>query len=322
MNLFKKYFDEKEAIPENDPKKSPIADENLNNHEVADDDTLNGFLQKRLEEEFEEFAKQILEEEFDTSNLQEFLFETKNKSSKQIKIVPANQLKAPKLIPTGSPNFDKLLEGGIPSKSLIEVFGPPGTGKTQLLFQLAACSTLNGKTIFIDTEGTFSPPRIKMILGRFSDVELDEALNKILVIKVTDFKEQLASVELVAEKLSKEENVNMILIDSISNLFRARLWGDKLLKIRQQLLNFHLFELRKLAEEFDLAVVYSNQVTASFDGLEGSINPVGGNITGHNANVRLQLKKGQNGYYEASIISSSYLAPKVIKYNITSQGVI
>ena len=72
-------------------------------------------------------------------------------------------------ITTGSKNLDNLLGGrGIESKAITEVFGAFGSGKTQIALSLAVNVQLpkenggaNGKAVYIDTEGTFRPERVK-----------------------------------------------------------------------------------------------------------------------------------------------------------------
>jgi len=67
---------------------------------------------------------------------------------------------------TFSRHVDQLLGGGIPVGSLTEVYGMPGCGKTQLAMQIAVNTVLpaqfggvEGETLYIDTEGSFSPER-------------------------------------------------------------------------------------------------------------------------------------------------------------------
>ncbi|MBI2629368.1 hypothetical protein HYW74_04770 [Candidatus Pacearchaeota archaeon] len=72
-------------------------------------------------------------------------------------------------ITTGSKNIDNLLGGkGVESKSITEVFGAFGSGKTQLALSLAVNVQVpkekggaNGKAVYIDTEGTFRPERVR-----------------------------------------------------------------------------------------------------------------------------------------------------------------
>ncbi len=62
--------------------------------------------------------------------------------------------------------LDDLLDGGIAVGELTELAGPPGSGKTTLGMQLAVnaalpeyCGGVHGRTVLIDTEGSFSPER-------------------------------------------------------------------------------------------------------------------------------------------------------------------
>jgi DNA repair protein RAD51 len=50
---------------------------------------------------------------------------------------------------TGSKELDKLLQGGIETGSITEMFGEFRTGKTQLCHQLAVTCQVNKKKLFI-----------------------------------------------------------------------------------------------------------------------------------------------------------------------------
>ena len=76
-------------------------------------------------------------------------------------------------ITTGSQELDKLLEGGIETGSITEMFGEFRTGKTQICHQLAVTCQLpidqggcEGKCLYIDTEGTFRPERLLAVAER------------------------------------------------------------------------------------------------------------------------------------------------------------
>lgn len=80
-------------------------------------------------------------------------------------------------VTTGSMELDKLLDGGIESGSITEIFGEFRTGKTQLCHTLCVTGQLpkekgggEGKVMYIDTEGTFKAKRIIEIAERY---ELD-----------------------------------------------------------------------------------------------------------------------------------------------------
>lgn len=95
--------------------------------------------------------------------------------------------KAIKRISTGSRTFDTLLQGGIESMSITEAFGEFRTGKTQLSHTLAVTAQLpraqgggQGKVLFIDTENTFRPERIKSISERYN-LDPEQVLQNIMV---------------------------------------------------------------------------------------------------------------------------------------------
>ena len=79
-----------------------------------------------------------------------------------------------KRISTGSKVLDELLQGGLESQSITEVYGEYRTGKTQLCLTMAVTAQLprsmgggGGKVLYIDAENTFRPERIAKISERF-----------------------------------------------------------------------------------------------------------------------------------------------------------
>jgi recombination protein RecA len=61
-------------------------------------------------------------------------------------------------IPTGIPAIDALAGGGIPRGALTEIYGPPSSGRTSLLFALLAQVTSNREYgAVIDTSDAFDP---------------------------------------------------------------------------------------------------------------------------------------------------------------------
>ncbi|KAL6974668.1 recombinase rad51 [Sarracenia purpurea var. burkii] len=99
------------------------------------------------------------------------------------KLVPlgftsASQLHAQRLeiiqITSGSRELDKILEGGIETGSITEIYGEFRSGKTQLCHTLCVTCQLpldqgggEGKAMYIDAEGTFRPQRLLHIAERF-----------------------------------------------------------------------------------------------------------------------------------------------------------
>ena len=80
----------------------------------------------------------------------------------------------PKMDPSGIPNLDLILGGGVPRGALVIVVGPPGSGKTTLANQMAFASARAGRRAVVMT--ALSEPTTKLIAHlrsfRFYDDEL------------------------------------------------------------------------------------------------------------------------------------------------------
>ena len=71
------------------------------------------------------------------------------------------------LFPTCMPEIDQVLVG-LPSGSVVEVYGPPGSGKTHFgMTMCAAYADLGHRAMYVDLESSFSSTRLKdIVLGR------------------------------------------------------------------------------------------------------------------------------------------------------------
>lgn len=231
-------------------------------------------------------------------------------------------------ITTGSKNLDNLLGGGIETKAITEAFGAYGSGKTQLAHQLAVNVQLplneggaNGKTVYIDTEGTFRPERIKQIsVARGLDVE--KALNNIFVARAFNSDHQILLLDRIKELLSKGEPIKLVVVDSLTSHFRAEYTGRGTLADRQQKLNRYMHLLARLAEQYNLAVYVTNQVMARPDVLFGDpTQAIGGHIVGHASTFRMYLRKGKKNSRVAKLIDSPNLPDNETVFFITSYGI-
>ncbi|XP_035258574.1 meiotic recombination protein DMC1/LIM15 homolog isoform X2 [Anguilla anguilla] len=172
-------------------------------------------------------------------------------------------------ITTGSLEFDKLIGGGIESMAITEAFGEFRTGKTQLSHTLCVTAQLpgedgytGGKVIFIDTENTFRPDRLKDIADRFS-VDQEAVLDNVLYARAYTSEHQMELLDFVAAKFHEEGGVfKLLIIDSIMALFRVDFSGRGELAERQQKLAQMLSRLQKISEEYNVAVFVTNQMTA------------------------------------------------------------
>lgn len=233
-------------------------------------------------------------------------------------------------ITTGSLNLNNLLGGrGVESRAITEAFGAYGSGKTQLGLSLAVNVQLpvekggaNGKCVFIDTEGTFRPARIKQIAESLG-ANPEKVLKNILVARAFNSDHQMLLLEKVAELIKKGEPVKLVIIDSLTAHFRAEFAGRGQLADRQQKLNRYLHDLMKLAETHNLAVYVTNQVMANPAMMFGDpTTAIGGNIVGHASTYRMYLRRGKQGSRVSKLIDSPNLPDNEALFYISDKGVV
>lgn len=237
-------------------------------------------------------------------------------------------------ITTGSANLDELFGGGIETSSMTEFYGEFRSGKTQIAHQLCVCIQLpkeqgglkiderTVKAVYIDTEGTFRPERIVSMAERFEILEIHDVLNNIQVGRSYNSDHQMALVEKVLQK-AEEENIRLLIVDSLVSHFRAEYVGRGTLAARQQKLNQHIHTLLRAAEIANIAVIATNQVHSRPDVFFGdSISPVGGNIVAHASQTRTYLRKSKGNRRIARIADSPLLPESEAVFVINEQGIM
>lgn len=232
-------------------------------------------------------------------------------------------------ITTGSKNLDGLLGGkGVESRAITEAYGAFGSGKTQLGLTLAVNVQLpveqggaNGKTVFIDTEGTFRPDRIKQIAEGIG-ADPAKVLKNILVARAFNSDHQILLLDKISEMIKNGEPIRLVIIDSLTAHFRAEFSGRGQLADRQQRLNRYLHNLMKLAEQHNLVVYITNQVMANPAMMFGDpTTAIGGNIVAHASTYRMYLRRGKGGSRVAKMIDSPNLPDNEAQFFLTLQGI-
>jgi DNA repair protein RadA len=231
-------------------------------------------------------------------------------------------------ITTGSKNLDNLLGGrGIQTKAITEAFGAFGSGKTQLALSLAVGVQLpeeqggaNGKAVYIDTEGTFRPERVRQFAEGIG-ANPDKVLKNILVARAFNSDHQMLLLEKVSELIKNGEPIKLMIIDSLTAHFRAEYAGRGQLADRQQRLNRYLHNLMKIAEMNNLAVYVTNQVMSDPAQLFGDpTKAIGGNIVGHACTYRMYLRRGKKDSRVAKLIDSPDLPDNETVFMIETGG--
>lgn len=230
---------------------------------------------------------------------------------------------------TGSTELDKLLEGGVETGSLTEVFGEFRTGKTQLCHTLCVTCQMpiseggaEGKAIYIDTEGTFRPQRLQSIAERFG-MDPSVALENVAYARAHNSEHQSELLKMAAAIMSQDRYA-LIVVDSATALYRTDYSGRGELSERQMQLAQFLRQLTRLAEEFGVAVFMTNQVVANPDGMsfaKDSTKPIGGNIVAHASTTRLRLRKGRGENRICTVFDSPTLPEADCTFAVGPSGI-
>ena len=232
-------------------------------------------------------------------------------------------------ITTGSKEFDNLLGGkGLETKAISEAFGAYGSGKTQLGLSLAVNVQLplekggaEGKAVYIDTEGTFRPERIRQI-AEAKGANPENVLKNIFVARAFNSDHQILLIDKVAEMIKNGEPIRIVVVDSLTAHFRAEFSGRGQLADRQQKLNKYLHNLMKMAEQFNLAVYVTNQVMSNPAMMFGDpTTAIGGNIVGHASTYRMYIRRGKKGSRVAKLIDSPNLPDNECVFFVTEKGI-
>jgi len=229
---------------------------------------------------------------------------------------------------TGSKAIDEVLAGGLETQTITEFYGEYGSGKSQLCHQMCVNvqlpterGGLNGGALYVDTENTFRTERIVQ-MAQHLGLNPEEVVRKIIFAEAYTSDHQMFLLE-NADKVIKDNNVRLIVVDSLTAHFRSEYLGREMLAERQQKLNKHMHRLIRLARAFNAVAVVTNQVMAKPDVFFGdAVHPVGGHIVAHTSHTRIYLRKSSRGPLRiARLVSSPYLPEGERVFKITESGV-
>jgi DNA repair protein RadA len=227
---------------------------------------------------------------------------------------------------SGAAALDELLGGGFETQAIVEVFGEFGSGKTQIALQLAVNTILpldqggfDGEVFYIDTEDTFRPERISQ-MAEAVGIDPQDALDRIHVARAYNSAHQILLVDEI-KRMSKNLDVKLIIVDSLTSHFRAEYIGRGMLAPRQQKLNRHMKELKQLADVQNSLILVTNQVMSKPDSMWGDpTRAIGGHIVAHASTFRLYLRKSKGGRRIARLIDSPNLPEGEAVFTVTAEG--
>ncbi len=175
-------------------------------------------------------------------------------------------------ISSGSDIIDNLLDGGLEKGIISTLYGPAGSGKSNIAMLSCANVVKQGeKVIFVDTESSFSSERMRQI----SD-DWESLMKNVILLSPTNFEEQRKIFRQLGELVSAEK-VGLIVVDSIAMLYRLQRGSDDEIRTTNKELANQLAILSQVARKKGIPVLVTNQVYTDFERKDG-FHMVGGDL--------------------------------------------
>ncbi len=190
-------------------------------------------------------------------------------------------------VSTGTLSLDQFLSGGYDYDIITTFFGPSGSGKTNLCLLAAVKMAETGKkVIFIDTEGGIGTERITQLTPNHQEI-----LEHMLFISPVHFKEQKEIFDKLKDNLP--ENLGLIIVDSISMLYRLELGqSDEVYEVNSAL-GKQIATLVEIARRKKIPVLITTQVYADFDNKD-KVKMVGGDLLKYGSKCLLEVQALNN----------------------------
>jgi len=142
------------------------------------------------------------------------------------------------------------------------------------------------KVIYIDTEGGFSISRLAQLTPNF-----EKLLDNIIISKPTHFEEQKRVIARLKERV-EEKKIGLIIVDTISMLYRVILTKDDIYLTNRELAS-QFFALNEIARMNKIPVLVTNQVYADFE-VKDAVKMVGGDILKYGTKCLIEIQKFKN----------------------------
>lgn len=186
-------------------------------------------------------------------------------------------------VSTGAIVLDSLLGGGLERGIITTLFGPAGSGKSNIAMLSAVSVADKGKkVIFIDTENSLSAERIKQLRPQ----SYTTIMKNLIVLEPTNFEEQKKFFSKLRE-LAGAEKPDMIVVDSIAMLYRLQLGSEAEIHVTNRDMAHQLAILSEIARKRNIPILVTNQVYADFDTKD--VKMVGGDLLKYSSKCILKL---------------------------------
>jgi DNA repair protein RadB len=170
--------------------------------------------------------------------------------------------------------------GGILTRSITHISGPPGVGKTTLSIQAYLGLAQEGFSSFIiDCGRSYNPSQLLLLSGN-----CDPSVHNITLFQPHTFQEQRRLISKL--HLYLNSTVRLIVLDPFTHLYRLQMGPQSTTALYRELIEHQLPRLVELAKEHELGIIVINQLSIR----NGVARQVGGEALDRYVSLEIQIQ--------------------------------
>jgi DNA-repair protein XRCC3 len=225
------------------------------------------------------------------------------------------QKKTQRRVSLGCAHIDFAMNGGLRAEGITEFSGESSSGKTQVVLQLLLQvqlpeehNGLGGGGFFLSTEGDVPMRRLRQLASSMSKrypslKDVNSMMENIFVENVHSIENLYKALDERLPHLLRQQNVKLVVIDSIAALFRGEVTGCVEDLTQRSALLLHMgATMKRLSHRYQLPFVVVNQVNDVFSNSNSSttafassssrqVAPAMGLSWSHCVNTRIMLSR-------------------------------
>jgi len=189
---------------------------------------------------------------------------------------------------TGIDTLNEFLGRGYDKGIITTIYGPGGSGKTNLaMFCMISVVRSGKKAIYIHDRGNFPVQRLMQL-----EKDYKELLDNVLLFRITSFDEQINIFRRLRNMI--DDKIGIIIVDSFTALYRLCLADKKDIgKINKELIN-QIDCVAEVARKKDIPALLTTEVTSKMDGFD-NVRMIGGDIMNYSSKCVIELEKLHDG---------------------------
>jgi recombination protein RecA len=225
-------------------------------------------------------------------------------------------------ISTGSRLLDYItanrINGGLPEGRIVEVFGPPGIGKSHIAIQVARCTQqMGGIVVYIDTENATSVDNLSL---------LGVDITKRFVYVDTHCTEEVLSIAestiLKAKAMDKDVPITIVWDSVAASSPKAELLGDydkETIGLQARAISKGMRKITGVIANQNVLFLILNQIRTKIGVMYGDPTTTpGGKAIPFHSSVRIKLGAGQQIQDKNKNVVGIHVSAKTIKNKVSA----